>query len=328
MSYNTGNIVSAQPAKDWMDTVGGFIDAHAAWELVEEVAGASTRVTRVYRCLGTQNGFGTDFYIGLCRTSLTSAVGVVLGETWDATAKTFGKGAVFHGGAAVPAADESHATVRHVANETTMVAQTNGFLWATSTNGVVVNTSGFTYYVTVAPNSVVWANSGTGVGIVGSYTGLYDRFHSAALDPFPLVNVVMVNSATGSSTAGGAVTRAIGQGTSSASLPWAAGVTPWSQAEPTVLSNLAGDARETLSDRWWASRVALQAQVIPSSNSFRGGTMHGLLKAHLLFIVPQEVSAAVGDTVTDQASVTWVLLSGTVGVQFDSNHFAIMSQGA
>lgn len=299
MSYATGPIQSAtQPAKDLMDTVGTTIDAHAAWEFVEEVAGTGTNVARVYRCLGTLNGFGTDFYMAMTRTSLTSGVVVTIGEGYDSTNKRLTNPAVyFTTTPTTPDTDLSYPTDRHVANETTLTAATQGFLYgagaATSNvfTGLGVNTTGYTYWVHVGATYVVVA---TRVGTAGTaaFAGLYDSFHAVGADPFPIWCGGLVSTGTAFQAVGGIVgayTRQSVAGALNYQFTGGMNNTPWT----TLYSGnfLSPGAKETISAKWFPSRLLLH------ENS-RRNAMRGLLPAAVLTIDMTENPEAMGDTVT------------------------------
>lgn len=297
MSYQSGPIQSAQPAKDLMDTVGAVIDAHAAWVFVEEVVGTGTNVSRVYRCLGTANGFGTDFYVSLTRTSLTSGVVVVAGEGYDAVAKTLTNPAVwFTTVPTTPDADWSYPVDRHVANETTLNATTQGFLYGAGSavanvyTGLLSNTTGFTYWVFVGPRYLVVA---TRVGTSGyvAHAGLYDSFHNTTVNPFPLWCGTLTAS-NGFQVVGGIVgayTRhGIGAAAASANYQFTGGLNtaPWTSL---ISANQSAVSKELISGKWFPSRVMLH------ENS-RRNAMRGLLDPAILVIELAEAPETMGDT--------------------------------
>lgn len=305
MSYNTGSITSAtQPAKDLMDTVGGYIDAHAAWEFVEEVAGTGTNVARVYKCLGTANSFGADFYVALVRTSLTGRVGIVAGETYDSGTKKFGNGATY--GTAVVETGLNYGTARHVANETTMTSNTAGYLKAAdggaAASGVAVNTTGFSFYASVTADRVVL---GTLVGSAGTavYAGLFDSFHAVpGVEAFPLC-VAPAAGGPASTSFTGATTRATGSATGSQTLPWYLTINNWTPMEPAY-GQQAGISKERISNKFLASRIALY----PGNGVSRSGAVMGRLKDDVRMVTMDETIEAVGDTLESGA---WVVIEAT-----------------
>lgn len=298
MSYATGPIQSAaQPAKDLMDTVGTLIDAHAAWEFVEEVAGTGTNVSRVYRCLGASNGFGTDFYMAMTRTSLTSGVVLVMGEGYDSgTKKLTNPAPYFTTTPTAPDTDLSYPTDRHVANETTLTAATQGFLFgagslvANTLTGLLSNTTGFTYWAFVGSSYVVVA---TRVGATGyaAYAGLYDSLHSTLLDPFPIWCGTFTSMGTNFQAVGGIVGAYTRQSVAGAlNYQYTGGIerVPWT---PLFTSNQSATSKELISNKWFPSRLLLH------ENS-RRNAMRGLLKPSVLAVEMTENPETMGDTVS------------------------------
>ena len=327
MSYNTGVINNAAPAATLMSTVQSLIAAHPAWEFVEQVVGSTaTNVTDIYKCLGSLNSFGTDFYVGLHRsgaTAGTAVFGAIIGEVYNAGAKTFTKGAPFCPGASAITveADFSYGTDRHVANETWYATATNGFLkpagsivlagaapGAASTN--------FTYWLSVTNDRIVLACSH--INNVRIYAGLYDSFHSTALDPFPLVTTLLyglqmtttqdarldtaknMGAFTRDAALAGSITGAFRSGVSGHGWTYdkASQANYWTDAGPAT--------KETMSGKWWPTRKVL----FPES---RIGAVKGLFKADVLQFDLGEVTEAPGDTITIDG-VTWVCVDEGQGV--------------
>lgn len=298
MSYATGAIQSAtQPAKDLMDTVGTTIDAHAAWEFVEEVAGTGTNVSRVYRCLGTSNGFA-DFHVAMTRTSLTSGVVMVAGEGYDSVNKKLTNPApYFTTTPTAPDTDTSYPTDRHVANETTLTATTQGFMYGAGSlasntfTGMLNNTTGFTYWVFVGTK---YLGVATRVGTTGYFAmaNLYDSFHAVGADPFPLWVGTLASPATTFQAVGvivGSYTRALT--TTATNYQYMGGIdsTPWT---PFVSGNFTtAVTKETISAKWFPSRIMLM-------EGWRRNSMRGLLNSAVLAINMGENVESMGDTVT------------------------------
>ncbi len=86
MSYATAVVTSsATPSTALMTAIEAELTTHTAWDYVEErVSGSYT--FRVWKCLGTYNSHGSDFYIALYRTTSgigTSGVSAVAFEGYD-----------------------------------------------------------------------------------------------------------------------------------------------------------------------------------------------------------------------------------------------------
>ncbi len=316
MSYSTGTINSLTPAVALMTTLDTAIDGHVAWVFVEEVI-SGTSVCRVYRSIGTANGFGTDFYIYVFRSSDTSTVSIAMSETWDAGTKRAGKIAPYNLTAAnTPAADQSYPTVRNPLTEMAVVTATAGFMHSPTLN---TNTTGFEYWISVTAKAVTVAVKVAGTPHGPIYAGLYDSFHPTSLDAFPLVIWGTVGSATaggGASTVSdgttaliGARTRAAGWVSGAITYAWAEGpaVSSWTLIVPIAVAS--GTSKEPLSGKWWFPRVVVRST---GSVAPRQGIVSGLLPSHILWANLTEVAGeAIGDTITVDGTLhTCIMLFG------------------
>lgn len=312
MTYATGTITSAtQPAKDLMDTIGGHL-VTAGWEFVEEVAGTGTRVARVYRCPAALSGFTNDFYVALVRSSLTSFVGIVAGETYDSGAKTFGHGCVLSTNPMAIDAGMGYGTARHVANENTMIAGTAGFLLAPSYSGasygVPVNTGGFTYHLLVTSKLISLSTQGSGFNTANNQTvGLYEPFHDSAAEPFPLVSVCL-----GVSQDNGATSRATGLAPSASyAYPFNIMPAPYTPiAAPGSATSL-----EKISGKHLLSRAVLSFPYATGTGP-RGGAMPGYLPAQVKYANITTAAEAQGDTLESGNWVIACLVSASQSLAF------------
>lgn len=186
MSYNTGLINSPTPGTALMAALKPLVDAHPAWVFVETVVG-TTQTTDVYQCLGSLNSKGTDFFVGIVRLNTgLNQIGLVIGETYDGTAKTFGKPApynTYNGTTIASAADGSYGTPRHVANDATNQGTVGGLAMYILDLGINANIN---WVLSVTKDRIlVSSNYNTG-STFPVYAGLYEPLFTAAVDPFPL----------------------------------------------------------------------------------------------------------------------------------------------
>lgn len=317
MSYNSGQIAASatQPAKDLMDTLKTHIDAHAAWTFEEEVAGTGTNVAQVFKCLGTSNAWGTDFFISLIRTSLTSRVGVCLFETFDNTAKTAGKPALVVGSNTGfgPQADGSSSVTRHVADQTTMSGYTHGHLLGAgfegtpgAAGGIGTSTSVATdYWIAVTDDCVILKVCPVGGSHTGAFVGWYESFHASTADPAPLVISVLATTPSFQTLNYGAFTRE--KGGTAHNYNYAAALDP-KPYTPNVASNFTSTVtKETVSQKWWASRV-MAVEV------GRRNTMRGLLPSEIVMLDMGENTEAIGDEVSIDGVDYTCFQTGTSGL--------------
>jgi hypothetical protein len=300
VSYTYTTLTSATPATDLMAALNTAIDAHAAWQFVETVTSGSWTAD-IFKCLGTVNSFGSDFYVFFARNSATGSVYVGAGEGWDATAKKIQRGCINTGtNAATPATGGSYATDRSPVTENDVVAGSNGMLFCSQLN-LGVNTSGFEYWLIVTNDAIV---VGTRVGGTSTfdYVGLYDSFHTTTLDPFPLAALRISNPQDSSQSAAqiGASSRVPNWPGGAITYGWnvCIAATPWTPTNPGMGSNDT-TSKERISGKWWASRVLVRSGLTTiGANAYRGRDFPGLLKPFVLFLAMTEAIEQVGDTVT------------------------------
>lgn len=308
MSFNTGVITSAtQPAKDLMDTLGGIIDAHAAFEFVEEVVGTGTNVARVYKCLGSVNGFN-DFYIALARTSLTSRVVLIAGEGYDSGTKRFTNPVIYQTSTAITiGAGREYVTPKHVANDQINIGSVvNGSIFcsvpgtgpAANANGVGVNTTGFTYWISVT-NKMLFIGTSTDSGWM--YAGLFESFHAVpTVEAFPLV--VGVTGPINGNVMTAAQSRATGLAPSgSVPYPFSCCSGLWTPVfSPQFIT---GNTKEKITGKFWVGRAFLYSWPGNSATFPRANALIGLLPAQLGIIRMDEAAEARADTITIDGNV-------------------------
>lgn len=305
MSYNTGTLsASVNAAKELMDTVQTIIDAHAGWQFVEQVAGTTTTTKRVdiYKCLGSVNSFGTDFFMAITRNTDSGNCQVLLAEQYDGTLKKFTNGLAYSTVAVAVNADGTHANsvAKHVANESTNPVSTAAFLTGPSSPSSASNPTG----AAIAP-STPWFLSVTNdaviisCGIFQVYIGVYDSSYSLVLDPFPIIACHLhpntslqsaYNPTFGTVMAGNSgFTRDIGGASASMQFPGGGGIDK-GLVQGLGTSTIAIQ-KDPISGLWNAARVVV-------TSSTRRAVRRGLLKSHVLTIPMAEVTEGVGDTIT------------------------------
>ena len=304
MSYHVGTLSpNINAAKELMDTVQVHIDAHPAWQFVEQVPGGVTTTKRVdvYKCLGTANSFGTDFFMAFTRNTDSGNFQVLLAEQYDGALKKFTNGLTNNQSSTAVNADGTHANsvAKHVANESNNPANTTGFLigpsfpnpTAAASGGLV--TPSTPWFLSVTNDAVVLS-----CGIIQIYVGAYDSSYSLAVDPFPIVATHLHPNTSytgaysptfGSVTPGSSgFTRELGGAGSFVNA--AAGGIDKGIIQALGTGNTT-QQKDPISGLWNASRVAL-------TSSVRRAVRRGLLGSHVRAISMAEVTEGVGDEIT------------------------------
>ena len=202
MAYSSGTETSDGAATATLvGKIEDALTAHAAWEYVEEVTeGGYT--TRVWKNKGTENDFGSDWYLALMRTSDTSDLMFKAAEDWDGSNAIRG---------CLNPGSESYveSTYRSRYGDT-------GYPWSDSKWNSYVNiathTSSFSWIIHVNNKRLVVQTSISGSLQGIKYIGLFDKvepFTSAAWNSynFPLVLAPFDNTAYDTDGAGSSSRR-------------------------------------------------------------------------------------------------------------------------
>lgn len=164
MAYTSGTETSdASATATLVNRIETALTAHSAWEYVEEVTeGGYT--SRVWKNKGTENDFGSDWYLALMRTSDTSDLTFKAAEDWD--------GSLAYRGCANPSNTYTPGATYASAYESA------GYSWSsTNINGYVklsTNTTSFSWKVHInSKRLIVQTAVGTTVSNI-IYTGIFD----------------------------------------------------------------------------------------------------------------------------------------------------------
>jgi hypothetical protein len=245
MTFRTGSITSATPAKAMLDLLDtdlaavGYVRAETAL-----VVGAVT--WNVYRSPGTANFFGSDWFfaLGYDTTAQTALYSCVF-EAWDGTGKLADRFAPSTTGL-VPAAGYVN-------------PEAAAALPAGCTLSHLLPTTAFTYaYSALIDRVAIGAWTAATYGRFGWYIGLYDSFYSTADDPFPLV-ICSIGGAQfiPSSLYGSASREPMTTSASSVNFRVHQGVAKSSGAYTEHLWNVSAAANSYQGGRPWVSRVRL-----------------------------------------------------------------------
>ena len=192
MTFKTGSITSATPAKALFDLLDADLDA-VGYVRVETGLASGGVTWTVYRSPAAANFFGQDWYfaLGYDPSTMTSLYSCLF-EDWDATNKLAVRFAPSTNGL-VPAAGYT--------NPQAPSALPAGFLLAH-----LFPTTAFTYAYSVLIDRVAIGSWAAGATRFGWYIGLYDSFFSTTDDPLPLV-ICQIGGYNNGSSQVGASTR-------------------------------------------------------------------------------------------------------------------------
>ena len=180
MSYQAGVINSATPATAIMAAMDAVIQAHPAWDFVEQVVnGVAT--ARVYKNDKNISGLPNDFYVIIWRpTDAGTVVNFSMCETWDAVGKLMVRYApqqslVSGSGSYVPInADGSVGPTGQAFNSPHVLA-------ASTVDPLMIGNI-FPYYLSVTNHRIAFAMRNVGWVYAGAYESL-----PGYNDPYPIV---------------------------------------------------------------------------------------------------------------------------------------------
>lgn len=288
MSYLSGTIVSnASPTTALITAIEGELTAHPAWDYVEEVTeGGFT--SRVWKCLGTLNGWGEDFYVALMRTSASSTLTVKAAELWNGTLAVRGLPIVTAGAPEATFKSKYGAT---------------GYAWSSGNWNAsliaAVSVTSMAYRIIVTAKGL-WVHTYIGTTSSGMYVGLFDipsPLVPVALE-FPLVGAVINDSANVAGSASRRPTASNSANWGFPGLPYDL-TTVWGYSMGTIPTGVA-----QLSGRALGAQVP--AYVL---NDGAAAATRGVMPDVLVF--RSETGIVVGDTITVD-SVQYVCLRGTM----------------
>lgn len=196
MTYKTGSITSATPAKALFDLIDPDLVA-VGYTRVETGLASGGVTWAVYKSPAASNFFGADWYFALgYDTSAQTTLYSCVMEDWDATNDL--------------AIRFAPSTTGLVPGTGYITPQSPAALPAGFTLSHLLPTTAFTYaYSALIDRLALAAWTGTTTSRFGWYVGLYDSFYSTADDPFPLVivNISLVSAASAGRTDLGSSTR-------------------------------------------------------------------------------------------------------------------------
>lgn len=299
MAYNSGNIISADPAAALITALVNVLDAHTGqWEFVETVTISSIDY-QVWKNRGTTvtnpNAWGTDFYFAINRQSATE-IRIKVFESWDATNKKMIRPCRSSSTAVAPNANGSYGD------------ETNGYTvdTITSTNvaysGFVgLATTGFDWFIAASKDRVYIALKQGSVDQAMGWGIFETLLTSSPAEGFPLY-LLSGSGSTPAANGAFAATQEMAWSrhpgvTASQASNFRGGV-PSSSLSPTM----GGIDSPTLTDRfhngsWLLARPLVTAQ----SGSVSTGATHGYYRGLMYDVVRLADNGATtrnGDTVT------------------------------
>lgn len=87
MSISMGRMIMATRG-DLLDVVHDLLDDHDAWEYIDEYITSNNSPIRVYKCLGTKNVAGGDFYVALRNGVGDNMIAVAIADDFDSQTQT------------------------------------------------------------------------------------------------------------------------------------------------------------------------------------------------------------------------------------------------
>lgn len=286
MAFEFGNIANqvdaATAARTLRNKIEAILTTHLAWDFVEEVlSGAVTY--RVWKCLGTHNAQGVDFFVFI-REDGTGLLGFGASELYDAVGDTVNNFCP----ANISVASEADWSVGGTSAGAKAI--TGADVFHSSSNGVVlVNTTSFDYFIQVTNDYLLFATS-AGSTTFGAIAGLHESYMPA--DRVPLFAASL--SVSVGAGYGPSYSRQLNP-TSGFSNTW---TSTYGLAHSGVRFSAApvtfgGSADAIAQDRFHFSRI----QVIVPRQEVARGYLRGLYR-DLVSVPYTGTPALVGDTIT------------------------------
>lgn len=193
----------AAPSTTLLNAIETLLTANSAWSLVETVV-SGTFTCRVWKCSGSVNSFGSDWFLVLRRTTAslgTSTITATACESYDSVGHLMTRWMQATATTATP-----DATLNSVTGATTIAPGSATPFAVTITTSTVT----FTYWILVTKNSLIVRSS---IDTLPVYIGLYIPFFAS---DWPTKEFPLVCTQLGNATGLGASTRCPGTTTSTA----------------------------------------------------------------------------------------------------------------
>lgn len=195
MPFYQASTSSSTPSADAFSFIDAGLSAHAGWALVDSGTGLiGGRLTHIWKCLGSQNAYGQDFYVTLTRdTAGASTVTLKLSEGYNVTTKNLIRPAP------VPTVSTTLSSTDGSIGGGTEFTQASGVameLISGYSTGV-----GTDHFMTVSKSFFAYGYNLAGAAGQGFYVGNFDPAYSSTYNP------VMLLGATGSFLANSNATR-------------------------------------------------------------------------------------------------------------------------
>lgn len=187
MPFYQASTNSTTASADAMAFIETGLSAHAGWTQVDSGALISGTVTHIWKCLGSQNAYGQDFYLTLYRdTAGINTLGVRVSEGYNATTHNVIRPAPAGAasfGATVSSVDWS------IGNGTEYSQNLSG---ATQGASFIVNVScpvtvGNDHFMVVSKSFIAYGMNSSGVPNNGFYVGNFDPSYSSTYNPVMIV---------------------------------------------------------------------------------------------------------------------------------------------
>lgn len=311
MAWDTGTITSITPHTALSTKIKALFGGSgvANWSSVENIpagtgtaqSGSAAYSVDVYKCAGSgtdANDSGTDFYIALRIPVVDGAVGSNFDACEDYNLISAGANkAMFRRQTANASLNTTPTGAGSWRNDT--LANENSLNSAAMTTATL-NVSGFTYYIKLTKNLLLWS---VRVGVTDSthFGMLLDSFVANTTDGCPLVACGITGTQIGVSRLPGVITSNTDQ--------WRVQARFWTRMPTLGTSNAANDV-----DFWQSGKVHVSRTLITNSAAtnvwFQSGGARGLVKGDIIAFKTGG-TVQLGDTMVI-AGNTWTVVGSNL----------------
>ena len=323
MAWDAGTITSATPHTALSTKIKALFGGSgvANWSFVENIpagtgagqSGSASYSIDVYKCAGSgtdANSSGTDFYVGLRIPVSDGAVAsaFVACEDYSPIASASNKG-MFRRQTANASMNTVPTGAGFWRNDTySNEAGLNSASMTTST----LNTSGFSYWIKLTKNMLVWATK-VGSTELTHLAMVLDTFVISTTDGCPLV-------ACGSNVGHCGFSRLPSVVSGNAD-QWRAIANFWTRGPLLATSNAVNDGDIWQSGKMYDSRIMVKSTVATASY-FQSGGMRGLMPQDIIAFKPGG-TVGLGDTTVIDGN-TWTVIAVNLALgSGDSMHMIV-----
>lgn len=200
MTYYAGSTTSSTPNQDIITFIETGLTAHAGWAFVEATTfthAGQSKTARVWKCLGTQNAGGLDFYVLLIKYTASGSgianIGIRVSEGYDSSGHNAIR-PVTGTGTAMTVSGTDFSIGNGTGYALTLAAATQGSQMEILTGDIPANN--LDHFLVVSKSFIAYSFNAAATPVNGFYAGNFNPTYSSAYNPVMLIGTGGIGGAS------------------------------------------------------------------------------------------------------------------------------------